>query len=86
MEEFTFLVSTISHKVTVVGEEGQPESVVTSSSVIVSYVDGMFPAACSPSFSFLKREVKRWPMIGQWNTLCGTIFINRREKGSSRRC
>jgi 1-acyl-sn-glycerol-3-phosphate acyltransferase len=27
-----------------------------------------------------KREVKRWPIVGQWNTLCGTIFINRQHK------
>jgi 1-acyl-sn-glycerol-3-phosphate acyltransferase len=27
-----------------------------------------------------KREVKKWPVIGQWTTLCGTIFINRQRK------
>jgi 1-acyl-sn-glycerol-3-phosphate acyltransferase len=27
-----------------------------------------------------KREVKSWPIVGQWNTLCGTIYINRQHK------
>jgi lyso-ornithine lipid O-acyltransferase len=27
-----------------------------------------------------KREVKHWPIIGPWKTLCGTIFINRQRK------
>jgi 1-acyl-sn-glycerol-3-phosphate acyltransferase len=27
-----------------------------------------------------KREVKRWPIVGQWNTLGGAIFINRQHK------
>ena len=27
-----------------------------------------------------KREVKKWPVIGLWTTLCGTIFINRQKK------
>jgi lyso-ornithine lipid O-acyltransferase len=27
-----------------------------------------------------KREVKKWPIVGQWNVLCGTIFINRQRK------
>jgi 1-acyl-sn-glycerol-3-phosphate acyltransferase len=25
--------------------------------------------------------VKSWPVIGQWTTLCGTVFINRQRKG-----
>jgi len=27
-----------------------------------------------------KREVKKWPVIGLWITLCGTIFVNRQKK------
>jgi 1-acyl-sn-glycerol-3-phosphate acyltransferase len=28
-----------------------------------------------------KSEVKSWPVVGQWSTLCGTVFINRQSKG-----
>jgi lyso-ornithine lipid O-acyltransferase len=79
---FTFLVRTILNiKVTVVGEEGQLESggyVMICNHV--SYVDGIVLASMFPIVFVSKREVKRWPMIGQWNTLCGTIFINRQRK------
>lgn len=27
-----------------------------------------------------KKEVRRWPIVGQWNVLCGTIFIDRQHK------
>jgi lyso-ornithine lipid O-acyltransferase len=27
-----------------------------------------------------KKEVKSWPVIGQWTTLCGTVFIDRQHK------
>ena len=27
-----------------------------------------------------KSEVKSWPVVGQWTTLCGTVFINRQRK------
>lgn len=79
---FTFLVRKILNiKVTVVGEEGQLESggyVIIGNHV--SYVDGIVLGSMFPIVFFSKREVKRWPIIGQWNTLCGTIFINRQRK------
>ena len=25
--------------------------------------------------------MKSWPVVGQWTTLCGTVFINRQRKG-----
>lgn len=79
---FTCLVRAILNiKVTVVGEEGQLESggyVIAGNHV--SYVDGIVLSSMFPIVFFSKREVKRWPMIGQWNTLCGTIFINRQRK------
>jgi 1-acyl-sn-glycerol-3-phosphate acyltransferase len=28
-----------------------------------------------------KGEVKSWPVVGQWSTLCGTVFINRQRRG-----
>jgi 1-acyl-sn-glycerol-3-phosphate acyltransferase len=79
---FTFLVRTILNiKVTVVGEDGQLEN---GGCVIicnhVSYIDGIVLGSMFPIVFVSKREVKRWPIIGPWKTLCGTIFINRQRK------
>ncbi len=68
-------------KVTVAGDEGQLENggyVIISNHV--SYVDGIVLGSIFPIVFVSKREVKRWPIIGQWNTLCGTVFINRQRK------
>jgi len=27
-----------------------------------------------------KKEVRSWPIVGQWNVLCGTVFIDRQRK------
>ena len=27
-----------------------------------------------------KKEVRSWPIVGQWNILCGTVFIDRQHK------
>jgi lyso-ornithine lipid O-acyltransferase len=79
---FTFLVRTILNiKVTVVGEEGQLENggyVMICNHV--SYVDGIILGSMFPIVFVSKREVKHWPIIGPWKTLCGTIFINRQRK------
>ena len=79
---FTFLVRTILNiKVTVVGEEGQLENggyVMICNHV--SYVDGIVLGSMFPIVFVSKREVKHWPIIGPWKTLCGTIFINRQRK------
>jgi lyso-ornithine lipid O-acyltransferase len=79
---FTFLVRTILNiKVTVVGEEGQLENggyVIIGNHV--SYVDGIILGSMFPIVFVSKREVKHWPIIGPWKTLCGTIFINRQRK------
>jgi 1-acyl-sn-glycerol-3-phosphate acyltransferase len=79
---FTLLLRLILKiKVTVQGEEGQLER---GGFVIIanhtSYVDGMVLGSIFPIVFVSKREVKRWPIVGQWNTLCGTIFINRQHK------
>jgi len=80
---FTFLLRMILNiKVTVVGDEGPLERggyVIISNHV--SYVDGIVLGSIFPIVFVSKREVKSWPIIGQWNTLCGTIFINRQRKG-----
>jgi 1-acyl-sn-glycerol-3-phosphate acyltransferase len=80
---FALLLRTILNiKVTVEGDEGQLERggyVIISNHV--SYVDGIVLGSLFPVVFVSKKEVKRWPLIGQWTTLCGTIFINRQRKG-----
>jgi 1-acyl-sn-glycerol-3-phosphate acyltransferase len=44
------------------------------------YLDGIVLGSLFPVIFVSKREVKRWPVIGQWTTLCGTVFINRQQK------
>jgi lyso-ornithine lipid O-acyltransferase len=79
---FTLLVRSILNiKVTVAGDEGQMERggyVIIANHV--SYVDGIVLGSIFPILFVSKREVKRWPIVGQWNILCGTIFINRQRK------
>jgi lyso-ornithine lipid O-acyltransferase len=79
---YTLLVRSILNiKVTMVGDEGQLERggyVIIANHV--SYVDGIVLGSIFPILFVSKREVKKWPVIGQWNVLCGTIFINRQRK------
>jgi len=79
---FTLLLRVILNiKVTVEGDEGQLERggyVIIGNHV--SYVDGIVLGSIFPILFVSKREVKGWPIVGQWNTLCGTIFINRQRK------
>jgi lyso-ornithine lipid O-acyltransferase len=83
IRSFTLLLRTILNiKVTVEGDEGQLER---GGYVIISnhlgYVDGIVLGSLFPVVFVSKKEVKSWPLIGQWTTLCGTIFINRQRKG-----
>ena len=79
---FTFLLRLILNiKTTVQGDEGLLERggyVIIANHV--SYVDGIVLGSVFPIVFVSKREVKRWPIVGQWNTLGGTIFINRQHK------
>jgi 1-acyl-sn-glycerol-3-phosphate acyltransferase len=79
---FTLLVRTILNiKVTVAGDEGGMERggyVIISNHV--SYVDGIVLGSIFPIVFVSKKEVKGWPIIGQWNRMCGTIFVNRQRK------
>lgn len=79
---FTLLVRVILNiKVTVAGDEGQMERggyVIIANHV--SYVDGIVLGSIFPILFVSKREVRRWPIVGQWNILCGTVFINRQRK------
>lgn len=79
---YTLLLRLILNiKVSVTGDEGQLERggyVIIANHV--SYVDGIVLGSIFPIIFVSKREVKSWPIIGQWNVLCGTIFINRQRK------
>jgi 1-acyl-sn-glycerol-3-phosphate acyltransferase len=79
---YTLLVRLILNiKVTVTGDEGQLERggyVIIANHV--GYVDGIVLGSIFPILFVSKREVKSWPIVGQWNVLCGTIFINRQRK------
>ena len=79
---FTLLLRLILNiKVTVTGDEGQMERggyVIIANHV--SYVDGIVLGSIFPILFVSKREVRSWPIVGQWNLLCGSIFINRQRK------
>ena len=79
---YTLLLRLILNiKVTIAGDEGQLERggyVIVANHV--SYVDGIVLGSIFPIVFVSKREVKKWPIVGQWNVLCGTIFINRQRK------
>jgi 1-acyl-sn-glycerol-3-phosphate acyltransferase len=79
---YTLLLRLILNiRVSVTGDEGQLERggyVIIANHV--SYVDGIVLGSIFPIIFVSKREVKRWPIVGQWNVLCGTIFINRQRK------
>jgi 1-acyl-sn-glycerol-3-phosphate acyltransferase len=79
---FVFLSRTILNiKITMAGNEGPLERggyVIIANHV--SYVDGIVLGSIFPILFVSKKEVKSWPIIGQWNTLCGTIFIDRQRK------
>ncbi len=69
-------------KITVEGDKGQLEG---GGYVIISnhfgYLDGIILGSLFPVIFVSKREVKSWPLVGQWTALCGTVFINRQKKG-----
>ena len=79
---YTLLLRLILNiKVTIAGDEGQLERggyVIIANHV--GYVDGIVLGSIFPIIFVSKREVKKWPVVGQWNVLCGTIFINRQRK------
>ena len=79
---YTLLLRLILNiKVTVLGDEGQLERggyVIIANHV--SYVDGIVLGSIFPIVFVSKKEVRSWPIVGQWNILCGTIFIDRQHK------
>ncbi len=64
--------------------EGPRDSLGTGGYFIVSnhlgYLDGIVLGSLFPVIFVTKREVKRWPVIGQLVTLLGAIFIDRENK------
>ena len=79
---YTLLLRSILNiKVAVAGDEGQLER---GGYVIIanhtSYVDGIVLGSIFPIVFVSKKEVRSWPVVGQWNILCGTIFIDRQHK------
>jgi 1-acyl-sn-glycerol-3-phosphate acyltransferase len=47
----------------------------------LGYLDGFVLGALFPAIFVSKREVRRWPVIGPWTALCGTVYIDRERKG-----
>jgi len=80
---FTWLMRRILNiKITVEGDAGQLDA---GGYVIISnhfgYLDGIILGSLFPVIFVSKREVKSWPLVGLWTTLCGTVYINRQKKG-----
>src|SRR4029453_4225278 len=65
----------INIKATVEGAAGELDS---GGFVIINnpfgYLDGIMLGSLFPVIFVSKREVKSWPLVGQWTTLCGTVF------------
>jgi lyso-ornithine lipid O-acyltransferase len=76
------MIRILNIKITVDGDEGQLQR---GGYVIISnhfgYLDGIVLGSLFPVIFVSKTEVKSWPVIGWWTTLCGTVFINRQSKG-----
>src|SRR5437762_7853276 len=47
----------------------------------LGYLDGFVLDSLFPAIFVSKREVRRWPVIGPWTALCGTVYIDRERKG-----
>lgn len=79
---YTLLLRTILNiKITVVGDEGNLERggyVIIANHM--SYVDGIVLGSLFPIVFVSKKEVRRWPIVGQWNVLSGSIFIDRQHR------
>lgn len=46
----------------------------------LGYLDGIVLGALFPLAYTTKSEVRRWPLIGPWTALIGTVFIDRRHR------
>ena len=79
---YTLLLRQILNiRITTIGGDDQLERggyVIISNHM--SYVDGIVLGSVFPIVFVSKKEVRSWPVVGQWNRLCGTIFIDRQHK------
>jgi 1-acyl-sn-glycerol-3-phosphate acyltransferase len=79
---FTFLLRTILNLDVKI--DGDTEPMLARGRVIIanhfSYLDGIVLGSIFPTVFVSKREVKKWPVIGFWAAICGTIFIDRQRK------
>lgn len=79
---YTLLLRQILNiRITIIGDEDQLERggyVIIANHM--SYVDGIVLGSVFPIVFVSKKEVRNWPIVGQWNRLCGTIFIDRQHK------
>ena len=77
----SFLASLLNLKVSLEGERVDLQS---GAHVIVSnhlgYLDGIVLGSLFPVTYVSKKEVRHWPLIGQWTALCGTIYVDRKRK------
>lgn len=64
--------------------EGERELLESRGAFIISnhqgYVDGFVLGSLFPVIYVSKKEVRSWPLIGQWTALCGTVFVDRQHK------
>lgn len=82
MKSFTGVIRILLNvKVTV---EGAGDCLGTGGHFIVSnhlgYLDGVVLGSLFPMILVTKRQVKRWPVIGQLLTLLEVIFVDREDK------
>ena len=46
----------------------------------LGYLDGFVLGSLFPVIFVSKKEVRSWPLMGQWTALCGTVYIDRERK------
>src|SRR4029453_13540698 len=76
------MIRILNIKITVEGDAGQLER---GGHVIISnhfgYLDGIVLGSLFRVIFVSKQEVKSWPVVGQWTTLCGTVFYQSAKQG-----
>src|SRR5262245_12809418 len=64
--------------------EGDHRGLKSRGHLIISnhlgYLDGVVLGSIFPLIFVSKKEVRRWPLLGQWKALSGTVFIDREHK------
>ena len=75
------LTSLFNIRITV---EGDRHGLKSGGHLIISnhlgYLDGVVLGSIFPLIFVSKKEVRGWPLLGQWTALCGTVFIDRKQK------